>query len=196
MDDAIDFDELDIGRKLGEGFYGEVFLGDYLGTAVAIKAMKGGGSGAGAGATQASFLEEARLLATLRHPSIIMWMGIASPPDAEDLYIVTEFAANGDLLSLLLRTDVDLSWRLRVRWLQEVARALLYLHSKRLIHRDVKAGTPCRVLHHVQVMWGGGCFFLVFDFAVGITQRTWRTWSAQPYTRRPTKDIFFKPLSA
>lgn len=52
--------------------------------------------------------------------------------------MVTEYCEGGDLLSLILG-KVPLSWKFRMRVVKDAFAGLHYLHSKDLIHRDIKS---------------------------------------------------------
>jgi hypothetical protein len=86
----LDFDEIEIIRKIGEGSFGEVLLGNFRGTKVAVKRLHpldgdasscgsgsgagGRGSGAAPGASHAAFKQfferEIAILASIRHPNV------------------------------------------------------------------------------------------------------------------------------
>ena len=84
-------------------------------------------------------LREVRLLRLIDHPHIIKYY--ASFLEAEQLYIVTELAERGDLEQLIT------SQRAKKKYLSEpdiwsmlwqLTRAVLYLHARQIIHRDIK----------------------------------------------------------
>jgi tRNA A-37 threonylcarbamoyl transferase component Bud32 len=80
---------------------------------------------------------EASLLSHLRHPNIIAH--VASFEDEGYLYIVTEFAARGDLAHRLTeRRGVWLAEDAVMSWLVQMGLALLYLHRRKVLHRDLK----------------------------------------------------------
>jgi serine/threonine protein kinase len=58
------------------------------------------------------------------------------------LFIVTEYISGGDLRKHLKATT-DLSWKLRVQIATDCLCALSYLHSKKLMHRDIKSKNVC-----------------------------------------------------
>ena len=83
------------------------------------------------------------MLKHFEHPNLLTYIGASDVPGqgvggANAIYIVTELAEHGDLLALLLG-DFELSWKLRVSMLLDAAKALEFLHSKMLIHRDIKS---------------------------------------------------------
>ncbi|RLN94570.1 hypothetical protein BBJ28_00015945 [Nothophytophthora sp. Chile5] len=90
-----------------------------------------------------AFLSEARLVATMDHPQIVQFVGVAWESLSE-LYCVTEFMAGGDLRSLLMGylangvpQQLDAT-KLQIAY--QVAHALTYLHSldPEVLHRDLK----------------------------------------------------------
>lgn len=50
-----------------------------------------------------------------------------------------EFASNGNLRQLLKDHSTELPWSQRVRLALDAGRAMAYLHSKKVIHRDLKS---------------------------------------------------------
>jgi len=57
---------------------------------------------------------------------------------AFSVYTITEYADGGDLLSLL-QSNHPLGWHIRMRIMKDALAGLQYLHSKSLIHRDLKS---------------------------------------------------------
>ena len=86
---------------------------------------------------------EAGLLASLRHPHVVNFMGICKAPPA----IITELCSNGSLLDVLKRARAspalaaELTWPRRLRMALDAAAGMFYLHalSTPLIHRDLKS---------------------------------------------------------
>ncbi|EEY66791.1 protein kinase, putative [Phytophthora infestans T30-4] len=91
-----------------------------------------------------AFLAEVKLMATLDHPRIVQFVGVAWD-SLTDLCVVSEFMEGGDLRGLLTRyqnenhpTGFD---RTKVTIALHVAHALTYLHSLEtpVLHRDLKS---------------------------------------------------------
>lgn len=102
------------------------------------------------------FVAEIRFLATLSHPKIVAFYGVAwstpskldsgSSNNATDLQMVLEFMSGGDLRQYLARTRSDVrarAWGSRkLSMALDIAEALAYLHSRQpkpILHRDLKS---------------------------------------------------------
>lgn len=128
----IDFDE---SRLLGKGAYGAVFRGSYKGHATAIK--RGAVKTRDAQAQRYLAAELETLSSCGEHPNLLHYYGACL--HGGYAYIVTEFCPGGDLASLLCDAAVDLPWSLRVKLARDAANGMACLHSRGLIHRDIKA---------------------------------------------------------
>lgn len=73
-----------------------------------------------------------------RHPNVVQFMGVIMHSSGR--YIVTEFVEGGALRDVLRKKrEFKLEWPLRVRIATDIARAMAYLHSRSIIHRDLKS---------------------------------------------------------
>lgn len=125
-------------RLLAKGGMAEVYLAEQtsLGRKVAIKVLDQKSSDDD---FVERFLKEARLVATLNHPGIITIHDFGILPDKR-LYLSMEYLEGGDLDT---RLAAGISETEALRVLKELARALVYVHSKGIIHRDIK---PANIL--------------------------------------------------
>ena len=120
-------------QMIGQGGFADVYLGEhvYLNTLAAIKVLQ-------MRLTEddkRNFLEEARTIAHLKHPSIVRILEydvVESIP-----FLVMEYAPNGTLRQLHPKGTI-LPPASVVPYVRHVAAALHYAHTQKLIHRDVK----------------------------------------------------------
>jgi len=120
-------------RPLGQGGFADVYLGEhvYLNTPAAIKVLQMRLTDD----DKRNFLEEARTIAHLKHPSIVRILEydvVDSIP-----FLVMEYAPNGTLRQCHPKGTV-LPPAAIVPYVRQVAAALQYAHDQKLIHRDVK----------------------------------------------------------
>jgi LIM domain kinase 1 len=129
----IQFSDFKTLQTIGKGNFGKVYKGVFLGAEVAIKQLYYVDDED----MQKYIQRELATLKGLRHPNIVQLLGLCK--DDTGIYIVTEFIPGGDLRSKLKDSDLELSWHLRVKIAIDVAYAMNYLHSKKMIHRDLKS---------------------------------------------------------
>lgn len=84
------------------------------------------------------FLNEAHVLSQLRHPNIVMSLGSGELPTHEP-YMVLQWIPFS-LQKVLDERKTGLEQSVVVRLSVQVARALVFLHEKNIIHRDIKPG--------------------------------------------------------
>ena len=125
--------ELEIGDRIGGGAFGSVHRGRFHGTDVAVKIVEGGP------AELKNFQMEAKMLATLRHPNVTLFMAAFLDPSAKKWALVTEFVERGSLWDVLRETDLDWTEKRQVQVALGVARGLAYLHAHNVLHRDLKS---------------------------------------------------------
>jgi WD40 repeat protein/serine/threonine protein kinase len=120
-------------RLLGQGGFAEVYLGEHidLGTQAAIKILH----------TRvveedvALFRQEARLLASLRHPHIVRVLDFGVSEQTP--YLVMDYAPHGTLRTRYAR-GTPLPVSTVVNYVKQIAQALQYAHDRKVIHRDIK----------------------------------------------------------
>ena len=132
-------------KKLGEGAFGEVYRsaeGGWQGSTVAVKELKANGAMPQAALT--SLRQEAAMLASLRHPNVVSFLGVCLEADSQPM-LVTEYVAGGALDGALyprLGPSLLTSMR-RLSVARDVAAGLMHIHARGLLHRDLK---PANVL--------------------------------------------------
>ena len=118
---------------VGEGSFGKVYKGRrrYSGQIVALKFIPKGGRSE---KDNAALRQEIEILRSLRHENIVLMLDYFET-DSE-MCVVTEFA-QGELFEVL-ESDRCLPEREVRSIARQLVRALHYLHSHRVIHRDMK----------------------------------------------------------
>ena len=147
----ISYDDLEFGKKLGDGANGRVFIAKWHGTDVAVKMLSAGSLVAPLPdnttvleATQNSseFDKEVKTLAAIRHPNLCSYFGfgIKSPLDDPQPFLVIELMHGGTLRETL-KSDAALEWTTRIEYLIGTAAGMAYLHAcdPPLVHRDLKS---------------------------------------------------------
>eukprot|EP01103_Thecamoeba_quadrilineata_P003311 TRINITY_DN130_c0_g1_i2.p1 TRINITY_DN130_c0_g1~~TRINITY_DN130_c0_g1_i2.p1 ORF type:complete len:344 (+),score=94.01 TRINITY_DN130_c0_g1_i2:32-1063(+) len=129
----IDYKDLENVTELGGGNFGQVFRGTYFGTEVAIKQLLDVDD-----KDMHKYIErETATLKDMRHPNVVQFMGLSR--NHTDVYIITEYISGGDLRKILKDETKEMPWILRAKIATDVAYAMTFLHSKGLIHRDLKS---------------------------------------------------------
>ena len=82
-----------------------------------------------------AFLNEAQLLQDADHPNIMKVIDIFR--DSSSAVIVTEYCRGGELLERL-QTAEKLSENQVAGYMKQISSAIAYLHSKKIIHRDLR----------------------------------------------------------
>jgi TonB family protein len=128
--------EYEIIRELGRGGASVVYLGRdlVLGREVAIKVIRD--THTGDGEAIARFEREARTLASLQHPNIVMLYG-AKPLPGGSLALVMQHG-EWSTLKAVIREQGPLPIPAVNQVLQDLASALVYLHRHHVVHRDIK----------------------------------------------------------
>ncbi|XXG65683.1 hypothetical protein AAC387_Pa05g3316 [Persea americana] len=133
-----DLEEL---KELGSGTYGTVYHGKWRGTDVAIKRIKKScftGRSSEQERLTFEFWSEAEILSRLHHPNVVAFYGVVQDGPGGTLATVTEFMVNGSLRHVLLRKDKYLDLRKRLIIAMDAAFGMEYLHSKNIVHFDLK----------------------------------------------------------
>jgi len=125
-------------NRLGIGGYGEVFKASWLGTPVAVKRLF---DHRGCDST-IDFAHEVSLLSRLRHPHVVLWMGVIVEPS--ELSIVMEYMDRGSLSSVVHRRTSDgktfantLTVAMKMSWVHDIVEGMAYLHGRGIVHRDL-----------------------------------------------------------
>ena len=95
----INFDEIKKDKiKIGQGGFGEIYLGNWQGKKVAIKKLTLINLRVGDN-NLSKFINEINIISSLRHPNIVLYMGASV--DKDNYYMISEYLPNGTLFDLL-----------------------------------------------------------------------------------------------
>ncbi|HZU03212.1 MAG TPA: serine/threonine-protein kinase [Ktedonobacteraceae bacterium] len=162
-------DKYRITRLLGRGGFADVYLGEhiYLKTPAAIKILQTRLSGSD---DLESFLQEARFIAQLSHPHIVRVLDFGV--HEETPFLVMEYAPNGTLRERHSSGTV-LPLTTITSYVKQVANALQYAHSEKLVHRDIKPEN---------MLVGRRNDVLLSDFGIALIAQSSRYQSTQDVT--------------
>eukprot|EP01087_Luapelamoeba_hula_P002897 TRINITY_DN1270_c0_g1_i4.p1 TRINITY_DN1270_c0_g1~~TRINITY_DN1270_c0_g1_i4.p1 ORF type:complete len:635 (-),score=100.22 TRINITY_DN1270_c0_g1_i4:301-2205(-) len=128
-------DELEVGQKIAEGKYGTVYKGKCRGQSVAIKILHNQH-------LSNEKLEELRteveIMSRLRHPCILLLMGVCT--DKDKIALVMEYVEGKSLDRILHDSKINLSLQTQLHIAKDIAKGMNWLHclDPPIIHRDIK----------------------------------------------------------
>jgi len=124
-------------ERLGQGGFGDVWRAEELLPdgkplrEVALKLL--------VRAVASDWAEEARIIATLRHPALVtVYAAGILGTDAGELPFVAMELLRGDSLGALVARGRRVAWRRALSWAREVAAALDEIHRAGVVHLDLK----------------------------------------------------------
>lgn len=134
----IDPSSLERGRYLSEGAFGKVYLGTYNNVKVAIKCYERYSDNKEI--LEESFLKEVEILSMLRHPNILLYMGMSYDKNSNQWMMVSEFLPNGSLYDHIYWDEVaNLPKKFVPNMIKNIINAMCYTHSKKVLHCDLKS---------------------------------------------------------
>ncbi len=111
-----------------------MFVGTWKGQKVAIKELKAQGVPQEA---LEDMLQEGLVMMQLRHLNVMHVHGICTQQGHYSL--IMQFIPEGSLEDLLKKHHIDLSWKRRVTIALRISRGMQYLHTNKILHRDLKS---------------------------------------------------------
>ena len=124
-----------LGKLLGRGAHGAVYSAKWNKRTVAVKKLHAMSSVSQSDLK--TFVREVSVLSAIRHPKIVQLFGACLKQP--HLCIVEEMMDGGSLHAVLhnMKCDLDLDDIIRIA--NDVALAMEYLHTKNIVHRDLKS---------------------------------------------------------
>ena len=128
--------DFDIGRPLGKGKFGRVYMvrtksePHYI---LALKCLYK--SEIVESRVEKQIRREIEIQQNLRHPNVLRLYGYFH--DEKRIFLMLEFAGKGELYKQLVKHG-SFTERRSARYIDQMADALSYLHAKHVIHRDIK----------------------------------------------------------
>jgi serine/threonine protein kinase len=174
--------EFRVERKLGAGTFGTVWLAEDLNLCrpVALKTVCPPTQKRVAERSLQRLREEARLLGSLRHRNIVesyAWrVSDTAAGSGARHYLVLQYVPGGSLADRV-RHDGPLSWQQAARYIADVAEGLLEIHSRGIVHRDVK---PANILWNSETDEA-----LLTDFGISVRLREGSGVAGTPYYMPP-----------
>lgn len=128
-------DDFEIGRPLGQGKFGSVYLAREKRTkyVVALKCLEK--SQLLNANLEHQLRREIEIQSALRHRNILRLYGYFY--DSRRIYLILEYSPGGELYKLLQKRG-KFSEKRSAKFISDLAQALDYCHSKNVIHRDIK----------------------------------------------------------
>lgn len=125
----------DIGRPLGRGKFGNVYLAREKETKFVIALKVLFKKQIATQGIEHQVRREIEIQSHLRHPNILRMYGFFH--DQQRIYLILEYASGGTLFNIL-KKEVRFDEKKSAKYIKCLVSALIYLHGRNVIHRDIK----------------------------------------------------------
>lgn len=128
-------------RKIGVGFFSDVYLGHWHKRSVVIKVLAHSVS-------REAFVRHIEFWNALDHPNVLPLYGASSAVGEKPWFFVSKFCSGGNLVALLKRARVAgvtmgngaMVHVDPLRCMHEIAKGMAYLHGCGVLHGDLRVG--------------------------------------------------------
>ncbi|KAK4259319.1 hypothetical protein QN277_005661 [Acacia crassicarpa] len=129
--ESTNFSKLEKGERIGAGAFGTVYVARNrkTGAFCAVKELKDIDK-------PESIQKEIKILSQLEHPNIVKYYG--HEEDGNNISLYMEFIETGSLKKYVSKRGGALHETLIRKFTAQILAGLVYLHSKRVVHRDLK----------------------------------------------------------
>ena len=128
-------DDYYIGKVIGQGAYGKVRLVTHKQSGL-VRASKHIRKKSVQSGKLDTLFDEVNILMKLVHPNIVQLFGLYE--DKKNYIMVTEYCSGGELFERIQNTS-SFSEAKAAHYMRQILSCVHYLHSKGIVHRDLKA---------------------------------------------------------
>jgi serine/threonine protein kinase len=125
--------DLEMGKVLGRGSFGVVYLSNLHGMDVAVKKIAASASSSETAMAATMLNREVKALSRCRHKNVVQLIGACSNPPM----LVLSFASQGTLRDLLRSEIIQLPSR-KMELIHGICDGMIMLHSQDILHLDLK----------------------------------------------------------
>ena len=168
---------------LGSGSYGVVckaMWGQHLCAAKLLHPIFFESNDPGIVTTRRRFEQECHFLNEMKHPHIVEYLGTSHDPDSGLLVLLMELM-DESLTHFLERSQQPLAYHIEVELCHDIAQALVYIHSKEIIHRDLSGNNVLLLSGRAKIT----------DF--GMSKLLDAKWRYTPLTMCPGNSAYMPP---